>query len=140
MSPRYSIHKNNLERALFQCLQIDYESWLISAAKGSKNENFSDNSLSHTSASSTLGLAYQWYMSCRGCHRTCSQRSKRSKWHLTRLIDIGAKDDREWKIINTSERSLASPNYVILSYQWRSSPALKLTCSTTQAFYRGMPF
>ena len=58
----------------------------------------------------------------------------------TRLVDIGAKDDREWKIINTSGHSLASSNYVTLSYQWGSSPALKLTCSTTQAFYQGMPF
>jgi len=125
---------------MFKCLQSDYESWLISTAKGSKNENFSDNGLSHTSASSTLGLAYQWYMSCRGCHRTCSQRSKRSRWYPTRLIDIGAKGDTEWKIINTSGRSLASPNYVTLSYRWGFSPALKLTCSTTQEFYRGMPF
>ena len=66
--------------------------------------------------------------------------SGRSRWYPKRLLDIGVEGDTEWKLINTSNCSLASPIYMTLSYRWGSLPTLKLTRSTAQAFHCGMPF
>ena len=66
--------------------------------------------------------------------------SGRPRWYPKRLLDIGVQGDTEWKLIDTSSCSPASPSYMTLSYRWGSLPALKLTRSTAQAFHCGMPF
>ncbi|EPE27936.1 heterokaryon incompatibility protein [Glarea lozoyensis ATCC 20868] len=92
-----------------------------------------------TSSFASLSLAYQWYISCRACHKQCNRLVKRPRWMPTRLLDIGVEGDANWKLHVQSQDGCISPNYVTLSYRWGSSPTPMLTQSTITEFRRGRP-
>ena len=90
-----------------------------------------------TSSIQSLGLAYQWYMSCRACHSRCNGLVKRPKWYPTRLLDIGVPGDSTWALRTCSKDPPLSPNYMTLSYRWGSAACLKLLQSNIKELSAG---
>jgi hypothetical protein len=97
------------------------------------------HSLSNTSSSATLALAYRWYISCRGCHQPCKQTVNRQKWHPKRLIDVGLADSTRWRLVYAQSEHLHSAFYMTLSYRWGLSQSYKLTSQSLAQFTQGLP-
>lgn len=90
-----------------------------------------------TSSLSTLGLGYNWYLSCRSGHKSCQRLVKDPKWYPTRLLDVGVPGDLTWKLHIYAEETMRSPNYMTLSYRWGSLPTVELTRSNVDELRRG---
>ncbi len=93
-----------------------------------------------TSSSSTLGLAYGWYMSCRAMHKSCRQLVRELKWYPTRLVDVGLPGDHTWKLHICADETMKSPNYMTLSYRWPETAPWKLTQAKLDHFRKGESF
>ncbi|KAH6669859.1 heterokaryon incompatibility protein-domain-containing protein [Halenospora varia] len=104
-----------------------------------RGNHVNPNISSHTSSTSTLDLAYQWFISCRGLHKQCTRLVTPTKYLPTRLIDIGTTADTHWKLHLTSDSPPTSRNYMTLSYRWSYTSCIKLLSSTYSSFLVGQP-
>src|SRR5437763_9680698 len=92
-----------------------------------------------TGSASSLGLAYQWYITCRALHRKCTQFRKESYWTPTRLLDIGENGCLKWRLVLPAQEGLSYIRYMTLSHCWGSAEFIRLLMSNMEEFRRGRP-
>ncbi|PKS05522.1 hypothetical protein jhhlp_008213 [Lomentospora prolificans] len=94
---------------------------------------------SSTSSPKVLEVALEWHRACRESHQMCNLMGPRHTFIPTRLIDVGASGDVEWKLCVKHEDILGAPDYATLSYRWGSDPSIALRTSNLDSFRHGQP-
>ncbi|KAL0935434.1 heterokaryon incompatibility protein [Colletotrichum truncatum] len=95
-----------------------------------------------TSCESSFQTANSWLQSCCDNHSSCARYSTTStKWHPTRLIDLGPEGSAYWRFRDTTRDGPVSSEeaYIALSYRWGQTPSILLLTSTIDDFFRGRP-
>ena len=99
-------------------------------------------STARTSTASSLDQAYLWLTACCGTHSICRKsQNEPTASYPTRLLDLGCKDSKEWRLIITADELCSSTHqpYLTLSYRWGAHPKLLLLTSTLDSFRGGKP-
>lgn len=92
-----------------------------------------------TGSAAVSEQAYTWLKVCCETHETCKKLGSSKGYSPTRLIDVGAKGQDNWKLCLRSDRDLESPDYLTLSYRWARDPTVLLLGSTVDTFRHGAP-
>ncbi|CAH0049018.1 unnamed protein product [Clonostachys solani] len=85
----------------------------------------------------TLDLLSNWYRACHSSHSRCIHHMARGAyWLPSRVLDIGNKHDKHWRLAVPSQDHVANAPYVTLSYRWGHNPNFQLLRSTFDQFRR----
>jgi hypothetical protein len=126
---------------LFYIVVFSVNLVIVNTFISADNVPFIDEPLPNSTLSrQSIALAEVWLRVCSNSHQTCQQRTPRSDWLPTRLIDVGNKQ-REPRLVTAADicQGQQAPKYFALSHRWGTAATVPLTSANIEAFKRRLP-